>query len=227
MLAAAAVAPAPLVGPGLVKLFAVGAPIAAQVVFLAPVEAMMKVRKAGTTGDLPLTPYSSMAGCGMVWATYGYLLNDMTILYPNLSAIVLGSAYTAMYTKFAPPETSVMPHIAGLGATAVGLYAASTALPLETAVQLLGYGGSAFVISMFGGPLAAIKTVLEQKSTASLPFAFTVATFVNCTLWTSYGALVIQDPFVWFPNLLGLASSIVQLSLFARFGFAPAQAKQE
>ena len=31
--------------------------------------------------------------------------------------------------------------------------------------------------------------------------------------------LVIDDPFVWFPNVLGLGSGIAQLALFAKYGF--------
>ena len=37
-------------------------------------------------------------------------------------------------------------------------------------------------------------------------------------LWTSYGALVIHDPFVWGPNSMGLAFSLAQLGLIGRFG---------
>lgn len=40
--------------------------------------------------------------------------------------------------------------------------------------------GTAVVIVMFAGPLSAMKTVIQDKSTQSLPFAMTVATFVNC-----------------------------------------------
>ena len=72
------------------------------------------------------------------------------------------------------------------------------------------FTGTGFVISMFGGPLAAMKTVIETKDTSSLPFTMTVATFVNCTLWTVYGTCVIEDFFIWFPNSLGLLSSFVQ-----------------
>ena len=71
---------------------------------------------------------------------------------------------------------------------------------------------------MFSGPLASIQAVIRDKSAASIPFAFTLASTANCTLWTSYGALVIHDPFVYGPNGLGLVASIVQLGLLARFG---------
>jgi hypothetical protein len=41
-----------------------------------------------------------------------------------------------------------------------------------------------------------------------------VATVVNCSLWLSFGAFVIHDPFIWAPNTLGLLSGIVQVLAF-------------
>ena len=73
---------------------------------------------------------------------------------------------------------------------------------------------------MFGGPLAAIKEVVRSKSTEALPFAFTVATCANCVAWTSYGAFVIHDWMVWFPNAMGLGAGLAQLGLFAKYGIS-------
>ena len=73
----------------------------------------------------------------------------------------------------------------GIGAAGLlGTYAAAALLPHETALNVLGYTGVGFVVVMFGGPLATMRTVIEQRSTASLPFAFTIAAFVNCLTWT-------------------------------------------
>ena len=103
---------------------------------------------------------------------------------------------------------------------------------------------------MFSGPLAVIKVrgktskifvcisnvkrnfvrsqeVIETKSTKSLPFPMAVATVVNCSLWASFGGLVIHDPFIWAPNILGLASGLTQLGLFAKYGFAKEEPKVE
>jgi uncharacterized protein with PQ loop repeat len=74
---------------------------------------------------------------------------------------------------------------------------------------------------MCAGPLVAIKDVLASKSTAALPFGMTVATFINCILWTVYGGAVLDNWQIYGPNALGLVSAIVQLGLFARFGFGP------
>ena len=71
------------------------------------------------------------------------------------------------------------------------------------------------------GALLARKVTRPSSSTPSAPstFPMAIATVVNCSLWLGFGLLVIDDPFVWFPNVLGLGSGIAQLALFAKYGF--------
>jgi solute carrier family 50 protein (sugar transporter) len=198
--------------------------LAAQVMFLAPMQAMSQIKAAGTTSKLPLLPYTAMMASGFVWAAYGLLLNNPAIWLPNIPALVLGAYYSYTFAKFAPAGANWLPstkgvHAVGVAAIFAGTTAAALTLDTATAVNALGILGDGIVIAMFGGPLIAIKTVLSEKSTRSLPFAFTIASFVNCALWSTYGIAVIHDPYIWIPNVLGLASSIAQLGLFARFGF--------
>ena len=52
----------------------------------------------------------------------------------------------------------------------------------KQANDAVGYVGVTMVIIMFSGPLAVIKTVINTRSTASLPPMFTAASFLNCAL---------------------------------------------
>lgn len=76
-------------------------------------------------------------------------------------------------------------HFVSMAVLMGGTTAAALMLDTDTAVNVIGIGGDAIVVAMFGGPLVAIKTVIQEKSTRSLPFAFTVAAFVNCSLWST------------------------------------------
>lgn len=71
---------------------------------------------------------------------------------------------------------------------------------------------------MFGGPLTSIRSVLRDESAASLPLGFTVFSAVNTSAWLGYGLLILDDPFIWGPNVLGLASASTQLGLIVRYG---------
>ena len=51
-------------------------PLFAQFVMFAPFTTMQEVKAAGTTGDLPLLPYSMMMCNGFLWMCYGWLAGD-------------------------------------------------------------------------------------------------------------------------------------------------------
>ena len=44
------------------------------------------------------------------------------------------------------------------------------------------------------------------------------AAFANCSTWAAFGLLVLHDPIVWFPNVLGFGSACAQLFMHAKFG---------
>ena len=104
-----------------------------------------------------------------------------------------------------------------------GCVAAAAGLDSATAQPLLGYTGVAVVIAMFSGPLTVMKEVIDTKSTKNMPLPLAVATVVNCTLWASFGGLVVHDPFIWGPNILGFFSGVTQVGLIAKYGVHKAE----
>jgi len=220
------------VGAGTVKMGLPG--LAAQVLFFAPMQAMAEIRSKADTGRMPLLPYSAMCTNGFIWCTYGALLDNPAIWLPNVPAFILGAAYTAVFVQNCPKEANWLPsttgvHIAGIGAHLVAIPALVAMLDTQQAATVIGGYGVGVCIVMFSGPLSSIKDVIKDKSTASIPFAFTVATIVNCTLWTFYGTVINLDSYIWLPNTLGLASGLAQMALFAKYGFGKPKAadKQE
>jgi uncharacterized protein with PQ loop repeat len=63
-----------------------------------------------------------------------------------------------------------------------------------------------------------MKEVIQTKSTNALPLLTSVATFCNASSWAAYGFLVANDPYIYYPNTMGLVASCVQLSLFGIYG---------
>lgn len=74
---------------------------------------------------------------------------------------------------------------------------------------------------MFAGPLASMRAVLRDGTAASLPLGFTAFSLANTSSWLAYGLLVLDDPYIWAPNVLGLGSAATQLLLILRFGRTP------
>ena len=194
----------------------VAPPVACQVVFLAPLTAMKQFKAEKSTKEVSPIPYAAMTINGALWVMYGLLKSDFTIILPNISGFFFGAYYTYTFSLYT--ERNMIPYYAGIAA-GIG-FCATMATSLETAaaVNAIGIFGCGIVATMFGGPLGSIKTVIEDKNTDSLPVAFTLATFVNCILWSSYGWLVIDDIYVWGPNLAGLIFSSVQIGLYGKYG---------
>ena len=229
-LAALALSPAkaPLVGPAVVSFLQFAPPLVCQALWAAPYPTMKEAEKKGSTEGLPPLGYFSMFANGYLWTAYGYTAGmDPTIMLPNMTGMLAGAYYTSKFIKYDSGAFNLAPYKAGTAAAILGVTAVVATQDVATAQQILGYGGCAIVVAMFSGPLQVIKEVLDTKSTKNLPFPMAIATVANCTLWASYGGLVIHDPFIWGPNVLGLASGLTQLGLFAKFGIHKTEPEPE
>jgi solute carrier family 50 protein (sugar transporter) len=82
-----------------------------------------------------------------------------------------------------------------------------------SAAKLIGNAAVAFCLIMFASPLSALKTVLKTKSAKSIPLPFTIATVMNCFLWSVAGLKDFRDFNVYFPNLVGLGLGLTQVAL--------------
>jgi hypothetical protein len=60
-----------------------------------------------------------------------------------------------------------------------------------------------------------------------MPFATSLATFLNALSWSLYGVIEVNDPIVYIPNSIGLFLACIQLSLFVIYGFPPTVAAIE
>uniref|UniRef100_A0A7S2C5U8 Sugar transporter SWEET n=1 Tax=Haptolina brevifila TaxID=156173 RepID=A0A7S2C5U8_9EUKA len=211
-------------GPLLEQTLTVLPPVLLQFVFFSPLPAVREFHRTGTTGDVSIMPYSMMVANGTLWFTYGALLGNPTIMVPNITAIVMGIGYCSVFWRNRSPQAQPLPYLVGSGGLCAVTVGAAVALPLAEAQNFIGYLGCAVCVGMFSGPLASMSVILRDRSAASIPLGFTLFSTLNTTTWLAYGALVLHDPFIWGPNVLGLASSVAQIGLIARFGTAAPQA---
>mmetsp|Transcript_40611 Transcript_40611/g.86500 ORF Transcript_40611/g.86500 Transcript_40611/m.86500 type:complete len:95 (+) Transcript_40611:587-871(+) len=71
---------------------------------------------------------------------------------------------------------------------------------------------------LFASPLAALKNVIATKSAASIPLPFTIASTINCSLWSVAGLLHMKDFYIYFPSMVGLLCAVVQILLKGMYG---------
>jgi len=179
---------------------------------LAPIR---KILQDGKTGELSPFPFVSLYTNCAIWELYGILNNDYTIKIANLAGIVLGMAYTAVYSRYT--SQSMMPYYLGSSSLLAVMLSSPLWLPLENSIQLLGSFGCVSAVILMASPLTVVKTVIDQKSTQSMPFVVSLAMTLNGMSWFTYGWFVANDTYIWLPNGLGTIAGVAQLSLFALY----------
>lgn len=188
-------------------------------IFLNPmIEAMPRICKLGHVGDMPMLPYSAMASQGSVWTAYGLLLGNPAVWTPNFMAALLGMYYMRIYCKHCDVGHLLKSHIVKVLATMGFSVFAYTFLPHDVALNLLGITGNVMTIFMFGGPLAAIRTVIREQNTRALNLGFTCIVNLNCFLWFFYAYFMLDDPYIYLQDGIGIILATLQLGLFARYG---------
>ena len=185
----------------------------------ASVNTALKIANDKSTGQLSALPFVSLLTNCIIWTLYGYLKSDNTVLVPNAIGIVAGGFGTFIYNKYSADKPLK------IYAASVILSAIASFLAFTGNWYALGLLGCLLAVAVSGSPLATLKTVIRDKSTASLPFPTSLATWCNAFSWSLYGLMIAHDPMIFGPNLMGLTLATIQMSLFVAFGMPPRQGK--
>jgi solute carrier family 50 protein (sugar transporter) len=188
-----------------------------------PYLTIKQVTKDKSVGTLPLLPYSSMIANCFLWLAYGVLKSEPKVWGTNLIGLGFGLYYFLKFVRYAPAKSSTLPgsvrqHVNVCLAVIGGAFGLVYLSPLNDPAAIIGNAAVLFCVAMFGSPLAALKTVLQTRSAKSIPLPFTLATVLNCFLWSVVGLLDMKDVNIYLPNLLGLACGLAQVALKVMFG---------
>lgn len=172
-----------------------------------------------------------IANC-FLWMVYGILKQESKIWATNGIGVAFGLFYFLRFIKFAPPKSPSFPgsigqHISACIAVLVASAGVTALFSASDAATIIGNLAVLFCIAMFASPLSSLKTVLATKSAKSIPLPFTIATVLNCVLWSVAGIFQMKDMKVYFPNLLGLSFGIAQVVLKLIYGDKPTRIERE
>jgi solute carrier family 50 protein (sugar transporter) len=206
----------PLTASALVNLSAQIAPAASILVFLAPMPTILSITKDRSVGSLPLLPYSSMFSSTFLWMIYGVVKQEPILWKTNGVGLIAVLYYLKEFIKYAPPAAPTLPgsvkqHL--LACIAVIVATSLTAIGMSSPENLIGSVAVVFCLVMFASPLSALKTVLDTKSSKSIPLPFTIASTANCLLWAVAGKWKLHDPKVYVTNALAFTFGLAQIGL--------------
>lgn len=187
---------------------------------LSPINVCRKVAAAKSVGSLKSAPFFAVTNACVAWLAFGIQLQDLVIILPNAMGLGLSAYYLHTYANNCKDPSALRPSFLGSGLLAAGVTGAVVAFP-EQSVTYIGYLASALAVWLSVSPLTALKTVVQEKSTAALPLGISVGVVLNNASWVAYGLCVAHNPFLVFPNGLGLTAGLLQLSMFGFYGLPP------
>lgn len=205
--------------------------ICAVVVRLAPFPDFYSIHKRKATGPVQLLPIVTLATNNAFTVLYAYAIRDFVPLFVTNSLGVLTSlVFISVYHHYCQDRAYVY-KMCAISATLVGGLAIYTFLGLANpavlspsqVLQSLGWAMATSSIVVFAAPLATIKTVIQTKSAASIPFTLCLMYEINASLWLAY-AFATSDWFLAAPNMVGVLLGIIQLSLLGVY--RPSKAPQ-
>ncbi|KAG8304899.1 Sugar transporter [Homalodisca vitripennis] len=176
-----------------------------------------KFMKKGTTNEV--SSFHFVAGflsCGL-WLNYGIMINDSSLILVNAVGAILFMCYILLFFSYTLRKTTVVKQVLWVVTVMVlvRMYGAWLGEVAQAKVHL-GYIACCTSLMFFGAPLANLAYVLRVKSAESLPFPMIVMTFIVSLQWLLYG-IILENPIIQYPNIIGCVLSLLQLSLFVVF----------
>ncbi len=174
------------------------------------------IQQTGNEKRLSSAPYLCLLVNCVVWTTYATMKGYIALFIPNAIGVFVGFYCILLYHQFS--RYTIPPSNLALSSAVVAL-----AIVLGAAGSVGAVGLCAVIMSsvVYASPLSTINTVIQQKSTASMPFHTSMLVWLSAAFWTLYGALVTHDLAVLIPSIAGLIMTSIQLFLYVIYGFPP------
>lgn len=158
---------------------------------------------------------------GLVWTVYGIIVrNWIPLVLANSIGVVSGVASLVTFRSYAKDSFSGK-LLSSLTAATFLVFGAMQHVVLDptlypTTQDFYGKFCVSITIAMYASPLVAVREVLRTGSTSALSKIMTLASFCCSSLWFAYG-VVVDDVYIWFPNVAGVCLSLLQVGLFLSY----------
>jgi len=182
---------------------------------ISAIETSIAIHSLKSVGSLSPMPFLALFVNNLIWGLYGYLRSDLTVLLPALFGVTAGLFCTCVYQLYSSKSPKFLYFLSFFVLLLV------TYFYQMSNVVYIGYIGSFSSIIVLGSPLVTLHMVITERSTASMPFNSSLSAWLNSISWLAYGVLVADDPIIYFPNLVGLLLTSIQMSLYVLYGLPP------
>ncbi|XP_008454147.1 bidirectional sugar transporter SWEET16-like [Cucumis melo] len=193
--------------------------------FISPIKTFWRVLKKRSTEEFDSLPYVSTFLTASLWAYYGLIKPDgFLIVTVNIFGLSLQICYLIIFLLLSPPHmkvrTATLVAILDVGFVGGTISISYFMLHGNSRINVIGLICAALNIINCSSPLGIARKVVRSKSVEYMPFLLTLCIFLNSGVWTFY-ALLVKDPFIGVPNLIGFLLGVMQLVIYVIYMNGP------
>ncbi|KMZ68371.1 Bidirectional sugar transporter SWEET15 [Zostera marina] len=186
-------------------------------VFFAPVPIFLRICRRKSTESFDSLPYVVPLLSAMIWLYFAFLTSDVLLMSINSAGIIVEGTYVLIFLYYADKHARALT-LKLVMCLNVGVFGSLLVLTLilakgNTRINIIGWAGSTFAVSVFMSPLSVIRLVIKTKSVEFMPFTLSVFLTLSATAWFAYGILR-NDFYVAIPNVVGFIFGMVQMIVF-------------
>jgi len=187
-------------------------------VFISPVKTFLRIVKNESTEEFNSLPYICTLLSTAQWTYYGLIKpGGLLISTVNGAGAVLEAVYVILFIIYSPKASKIKTVVLVLLVDIVFFTAVFLvtflALNQQTRITVIGVLCVCLTLTMYGSPLAVMRTVIVTKSVEFMPFFLSFFLFINGGLWAVW-AMLNGDVFVGIPNGIGFGLGASQLILY-------------
>ena len=190
--------------------------ITSSLIYLSTLPTVQKALRANSTTEINSIVYAMMIVNGSAWMFYGCIIKNWFVFLANIVSIPLGVYYYSMALllerELQVCSRSAMTLMAGETLVFLAGGLALIALDSVQARAVMGGVATFLVVAFLGSPFSSLYSVITTKSAANIDAKLAWATLINGVLWLVYG-IILVDPIIYSPNVLGISIAITQLLL--------------
>ncbi|XP_078434461.1 bidirectional sugar transporter SWEET14-like [Wolffia australiana] len=187
-------------------------------VYLAPVPTFYRICKKRSTEGFQAVPYVIALFSAMLMIYYALIkTNSFLLITINGAGCFIETVYIVLFLIFAPKKARVftLKMLTALNVVAYCIIVGLTLLLFKghNRVRVIGWVNVVFSVCVFAAPLSIMRLVIRTKSVEFMPFTLSFFLTLSAVVWFGYG-LLIRDPYVAAPNILGFLFGVAQMVLY-------------
>ncbi|CAD6272546.1 unnamed protein product [Miscanthus lutarioriparius] len=190
--------------------------------YAVPVLTFKRVVKEASVGDFSCVPYILALFSAFTWGWYGFPIvsdgwENLSLFGTCAVGVLFETSFVIVYIWFAPRDKKKF--VVLMVSLVVGMLCVIVSLSsfiFHTHHKRKVFVGSIGIVtsmSMYCGPLVAVKQVIRTKSVEFMPFYLSLFSLLTSFTWTLYGILG-RDPYLTAPNGAGCLTGILQLVVY-------------